>query len=571
MSHVSGRRVPALLVASLGVGVLIATLAATHGVAQTTRIQGGMRSTLDGEPEDARARAPKQAKRTKSIESGPIGQVPKFGNPAGSGAGKTGFVSVTAPKRKAKAKSESTTQTGQAQNQPLPLTPAGIVITPDQAVSAEKSPPPAAKKTKQPTKTAAKVVTAPRAPALIAREQAKEQLNTLPNTVVPLRRRPVIEEDPFAPLGIHTGAFIVRPAIETSGGYDTNPARVKDGRGSTFITVAPELAVRSDWERHGLAIDLRGSHTWYQSTPEQDRPSLDARAVGRIDVTERTRAELEGHYVVGTDNPGSPNIQAGLAELPLFHTIGGSATVAHRFNRLELALRGTVDHTEYDESHLTDGTVVSNAGRNFDQYGGQFRAAYELTPGIKPFAQVDVDTRVYARPIDAGGVPRDSDGISGRLGTSFELSRLLTGEIAVGYIVRDYKDPALRDLGGLLVDASLVWRATGLTTVAFSAKTTANESTLVDVSGVLSRDFTLQVDHLFRRWLLGTVKLGYGLDDYVGSSREDERYTASAALTYKLNRAWWAKGELRQEWRTSNVEGQDYAATIAMVGLRWQP
>jgi hypothetical protein len=199
------------------------------------------------------------------------------------------------------------------------------------------------------------------------------------------------------------------------------------------------------------------------------------------------------------------------------------------------------------------------------------RASYELTPAVKPFVQVDADTRIYDLPIDAGGVPRDSDGIAGRAGTTFDLSSILTGEVSLGYLTRVYKDPTLPNLEGLLLDASLIWIPTGLTTVKFNARTTADESTLAGVSGVLSRNVSLQVDHAFRRWLIGTARLGYGLDDYVGSIREDDRYVAAAGITYKLTRAWQIKGELRQEWLKSNVPGNDYTASIAQVGLRWQP
>ena len=56
------------------------------------------------------------------------------------------------------------------------------------------------------------------------------------------------------------------------------------------------------------------------------------------------------------------------------------------------------------------------------------------------------------------------------------------------------------------------------------------ESTVSGVSGVFYRDVGLQVDHAFRRWLIGSVKLGFGFDDYVGlrdfPEREDKRYSA---------------------------------------------
>ena len=44
-----------------------------------------------------------------------------------------------------------------------------------------------------------------------------------------LRRRTAAEEDAFAQLGLRAGAFLVLPAVEVTGGYDTNPARTPSG------------------------------------------------------------------------------------------------------------------------------------------------------------------------------------------------------------------------------------------------------------------------------------------------------------------------------------------------------
>ena len=97
-------RVPAFLVASVGVGVLMAALTSPHVAAQTVRGLPGMRATIDAESDEARARQGRQAKKkAKTIDTAPIGRVPTFGTPAASGAGKTGFVSITAPQRKSKA------------------------------------------------------------------------------------------------------------------------------------------------------------------------------------------------------------------------------------------------------------------------------------------------------------------------------------------------------------------------------------------------------------------------------------------------------------------------------------
>ena len=102
----------------------------------------------------------------------------------------------------------------------------------------------------------------------------------------------------------------------------------------------------------------------------------------------------------------------------------------------------------------------------------------------------------------------------------------------------------------------------------FTGKTTVDETTITGVSGIFRRDLGVQVDHAFRCWLIGTARFGYGFDTYPGSPREDDRFLISAALTYKLSRELHLKGEVRQEWLRSTFTGNDYDATVVMLGLR---
>jgi hypothetical protein len=274
--------------------------------------------------------------------------------------------------------------------------------------------------------------------------------------------------------------------------------------------------------------------------------------------------------LISTDSPNSPDLPAGLSRLPIVTTVGASTGIEHRFNRFELALKGSVDRITYEDSHLLDGSTASNKDRNYTQYATLARGAYELTPGMRPFVETIFDMRERDLAVDNFGIRRDSDGVQARAGTTFELSRKLVGEVSAGYLVRTYQDPTLPELRGAIFDGSIIWSATPLTTVRLTAKSGADETTLPGVSGVLRRDGVAQVDHAFRRWLIGTAKFGYGIDDYVGSSREDQRYFASLGIIYKMTRSVHVKGELRQEWLRSNTPGNDYTATIGLVGMRFQ-
>ena len=209
--------------------------------------------------------------------------------------------------------------------------------------------------------------------------------------------------------------------------YQSRGRAPAPAQGATVFTVAPELKAQSNWSRHELKADLRGSYTWYSpdQTPTLIRPYFNGKVDGRIDVTRDTRIDLETRLLVSTDNPNSPNLQAGLAKLPIFATFGGSAGVGQKFNRFDLSLEGDAERTAYQQSQLTDGTTASNDDRNFDQYGGRLRGGYELSPGVTPFVEFEADTRVHDLNTDFSGYQRDFKGLTGKAGATFEISKLL--------------------------------------------------------------------------------------------------------------------------------------------------
>ncbi|MGL6060686.1 MAG: outer membrane beta-barrel protein, partial [Bradyrhizobium sp.] len=399
----------------------------------------------------------------------------------------------------------------------------------------------------------------------------------------PARKRLAIDSDPFGAVGDYAGSFLLKGAVELSAGHETNPGRLAVPQGSPFYVIAPEFLAVSDWERHAVVADLRGSFTGYgnnlmpntDGTPlsaplDIDRPNFVGHIDGRVDVSRDTRLTAQGRLLVATDNPGSPNVQAGLERYPIYTTIGSTIGIDQFFNRLQVSGGATVDRTDYQWSKLTDGTKTSNDDRNFTQYGGIGRVSYEVMPGLKPFGEIQGDRRVHDLYLDRSGFARDSTGGYLKAGTSLEFSRLLTGELAIGWAERTYVDPRLPRLQGRLTTASLVWTATPLTTAKYYSDTQLVETTLPDTAGILVRTHTIEVDHDFRRWLTAIGKFSYGTLDYQGNVRRDQTYAVSGDLIYKMNRSIWIKGTLRRDWLESNVLGASSNSTVVMVGVRVQ-
>jgi hypothetical protein len=501
----------------------------------------------DGRPADRDKPAPSR-----------IGNVPKYGLPAASGAADDGFDSLNRTRKKPKL------YPGQAKPKPSP----GPGTRPPEA-KGPVIPNARVRLTPPPSETAHKT---PLPPAMAGTVEGQ-----------PLRKPLKVDNDPFGPVGDYAGSFLIKTALELRGGYDTNPGRIIVPQSAPFWVVAPEFLAVSDWERHALVADLRGSFTGYgnslpptingaiSSAPTDiNRPDFTGHIDGRVDVTDFTHITSELRLRVATDNPGSPNVAAGLAKYPVFATFGSTIGLDQQFNRLDVAAGATFDRTVYQNSVLTDGTIASNADRAYNQYGGVGRVSYELTPAIKPFVEAEGDSRFHDQIVDNSGFARNSTGGYAKAGTSFEFSRLLTGEIAVGFAERNYADPRLGRLEGLLTSSSLAWTATPLTTAKFYSTTSIDETIVPGVSGVLTHTYTFEVDHDFRRWLTAVGKFTYGTYDYQGDGRFDRTYSLEGDLIYKLTRELWIKGTLRRDILNSNVPLASSASTVAMLGVRVQ-
>ncbi len=393
----------------------------------------------------------------------------------------------------------------------------------------------------------------------------------LPPLIPPARRRPRPEDlAAFDPLGVRVGAFTLRPGIEMSGGYDTNPNRIpRPGQGSSLLKTDLGLLADSDWERHALGLVLRGTHYRYFDTPAADRPEVDGALRLRLDALRDTTIDLETIGRLTTQQPGLEQPLVGSKRGQILEG-GIGAGVTQRFGDASLGLKGTVGRQVYEAIPLGNGQSLSQSDRDLNTYGLTLRAAYEVSPGIKPFAEFTGDRRIYDQAVDAGGYRRSSSGQAFRAGTSLEITRLIVGEASVGYGQREYDDPRLQPIDGFLANASLVWTPTALTTVRFKAGTELSETTVAGASGAVVHSAGVEVTHALRRYLSLSALLDGSQTLYQGVPITEDRLTAALRLDWKLNRSVVVRASVAHEQLDSSIQGADYTANVYLVGLRLQ-
>jgi hypothetical protein len=380
----------------------------------------------------------------------------------------------------------------------------------------------------------------------------------------------MMQEDPYEPKGFTAGNFLLKPALEMTTGFDSNPQRVPGGAGSPVVVIAPVLLVRSQFDRHQLNADLRVSYVDETNLPQVSRPTVDAKVNGRYDLIDTVALNGEGHVAVDGDDPGTARFTNRFQKIPLVSTTGGSAGFTKKIDNIEVSLKGTTDVVRFQDVTLTNGQRLTNQDRNFNQYGTQGRVSYAVTPEISPFVDVAIDRRIHNQPVDIDGFRRDSTGTAVETGVTFAMADKLTGDVAIGYLVRQYQDMMLRPVSGFIADANLVWQFSKETTIQFGAKSQVTEIAEAGTSGVLKRDGTIEVDHQFQPWLIGTLTAGYGQDQFVGTTRVDDRYFVDVGMLYKVSRLLQLKANLRHETTQSNVPANNLTATVVQVGARIQ-
>ena len=223
--------------------------------------------------------------------------------------------------------------------------------------------------------------------------------------------------------------------------------------------------------------------------------------------------------------------EPGTTEHPLVSTFGATLGGAQKFGDLTLALHGTWDRTDYQSV-----TGLDLASDDFNDWGLRGRVSYRLTEAISPFVELDADARRYDSPLDYTGYDRNSDGWQGLAGATLAFTRLLTGEASFGYGARSYADARLPNFGGPLVDASLIWSVTPLTTVTGKAQTTLGDAVVAGASGAITRTYSLDVAHELTRAVTLGATASWAGDNYVGVTQRDSNTTLALRAEYHISR-----------------------------------
>lgn len=375
------------------------------------------------------------------------------------------------------------------------------------------------------------------------------------------------EEDPFAPLGIRAGGYILYPSIEVNGGYTSNAAGGAGGTGAAFTTVAPEFAVRSDWAEHEATLTLRGSYRAYADDAVDDRPTGSVEATGRVDLPREWTLGLAGSYQYAPQSLSDSDYPTGVDKAPGIHTLAASARLDGDVGPLALRLGGEVGR-EVHESTTAGGIPVDLGDDNHTLVEGRLRAGYRTGAALTPFVEGSVFARIHDRAIDASGYDRSGSGYSLRGGLAYDGGPVTVGEVAIGYRVENRDDPALLTLEALTVDGSLVWSPTRLVTATFTAATSLNPAYDSVTPGSVIYDGSVELAYRLRHNVTLEGSAAVKAEHFVGPDTTDVTYVLGIGAVWHVNRTAAVTGRFTHEWLESDDPARRYSNDTVLVGLR---
>lgn len=379
-----------------------------------------------------------------------------------------------------------------------------------------------------------------------------------------------LEENPYAPLGLRLGTFLVTSSLEQGLGWTSNADSSPEGSSAVFSETTLRLNAVSDWSRHSAAVNAYGTLRESISGAEISDPQAGIDGDFSFELGNDYRAIAALGYDLRRESATSPVDLPPTTSRPLRHTLTGAIGLEKDSGKFRFGLRGNVERLMFGDAELQGGGTLSQRERNSTLAAAVLRGGYEVSPAIIPFVEAEVGRRFYDQELDSDGFARSANRYGLRAGVALDMGEKLNGELSAGWITEELDDERLAAISGASINADLFWSPVRGTRVGLQAATTVEGTTTAGETGSILYSGQISLEREMRANLTGTAVFGAQWRDYVGSDGRDLTVSAEAGVTWWLNRYAGLIGRARHEIVESSLPDRDSETTSVFLGMKLQ-
>lgn len=380
------------------------------------------------------------------------------------------------------------------------------------------------------------------------------------------------QSDPFGAIGLRAGSFVIYPELIVQSVHNDNIfLSDTDQKTDHAVELRPTIEIESDWTRHALRADFRGTFNYHDEYGSEDEKSYFAGLKSRIDLSRRTNLEAELSYDLSQEGRSDLDFPGGAAERTDIERRSVGGAFNHRFNRLSVSVRGSVSEIDYGQTPLTGGGIDTNNDRDYEDAQGALRLTYDFKPGFAVFAEGELGERNYKTPFDDAGFNRSSERSAFRGGVMIDIGPKLRGELGVGHAWQSPDDIRLADVDGFVLDAQLRWQPRQYTAVTFTARSDIEETSFGAASAIFERYYAAEIRHALRRHLIVTANIAYESEDYEGTDTTQNTLGIGTGAEYILSRRAALIGTYAYTMADGKGAAQNYHENEFRLGLRLRP
>ena len=376
--------------------------------------------------------------------------------------------------------------------------------------------------------------------------------------------------NPYAPLGVRAGAFILLPTLEIGTEIHTNACHCQIPKQTDVgLRFKPSLGFASDWSRHSLSGNVTAEWLHYGTDDTLSTMTGSANIDFRLDIRRTMQAEFKADTAITQTGLGTSATPATAVSGRTDHVTDFSASLANDLGGAVVTGTVALARNTYGDVALSGGGVESNADLNYYQPSLSLRGSLGAKGAqLMPFAEVTYAPRTHDQTLDRNGINRNSQGGSLSVGLTLDDGPIWTGEMAVTGNYRNYADPSLGAIAALGLNGNLVWSPTPLDKATLTASLTQAETSTVGLAATNTWAAGLDFSHS----LADNIQLlaGAGLTVADTGSGFEKTATVRGGFEYALNRDVATRVTAQKVWYVDGPGTGGYTdeSLIASIILR---